>query len=86
MRHNQKINEMINILKEWNVKKNAGHKQFNEEQMNFLRMIRDHVITSMRFEAGDFEHIEQGMLGRAYKSFGKELYSTIDELNESLVG
>ncbi|HBM15979.1 MAG TPA: restriction endonuclease subunit R [Lentisphaeria bacterium] len=73
-------------FKNWIFKKNAGHKQFTEEQMSFLRMIRDHVITSMRFEAGDFEHIEQGMLGRAYKSFGKELYSTIDELNAELVG
>jgi len=74
-----------NNFKDWIFRKNAGPKQFSKVQMNFLYMIRDHIITSMHFESGDFENIEQGGLARAYNTFGKNFELIIDELNEALV-
>lgn len=69
----------------WVFKKQAGVLKFTEEQMDFLRMIKQHVANSFHFDAEDFELIERGMLGKAYKTFGNDLYALIDELNESLV-
>ena len=74
-----------NNFKDWVFRKNAGPKQFTKQQMNFLYMIRDHIITSIHFEPDDFENIEQGGLAKAYKTFGKDLYSIIDEMNDVLV-
>ena len=74
-----------NNFKDSVFKKNTGYKQFTKEQMNFLYMIRDHVVTSMHFEPNYFENIEQGGLARAHNSFDKNLLSIINEMNEILV-
>lgn len=71
-------------FQDWVFKKQAGTLKFNEEQMSFLRMIKEHIASSFHFEPDDFELIEQGALGKAYKVFGKELYKIIDELNDVL--
>lgn len=70
---------------DWVWKKQQGAAiKFTKEQMEFLYMIKDQIANSFHFEAEDFELNEQGMLGRAYKAFGDELYQIIDELNETL--
>ncbi len=72
-------------FQQWILKKNAGkHNRFTDEQMIFVNMIKDQIMNSFHFEADDFELIGQGMLGKAYKAFGNDLYEIINELNEAL--
>lgn len=65
----------------------AGEK-FNEEQMAWLHMIRDHVIESFHIERDDLEMAPfdaKGGLGRMYQLFGESMESVIEELNRELV-
>lgn len=71
-------------FQDWVFRKQAGHIKFNEEQMQWLRMIKEYIASSFHFEPQDFELIQQGALGSAYKAFGNELYDIINELNEAL--
>ena len=64
----------------------SGEK-FNEEQMDWLRMIRDHIITSFHLERDDLDMApfdSKGGLGQMYKLFGEQMDDVIDELNEAL--
>lgn len=66
----------------------GGTEKFNEEQMNWLRMIRDHVANSFHIERGDLEMSPfdgQGGLGKMYQLFGAKMDALLDELNEVLV-
>ena len=72
----------------WIMKHHSGSGvKFNEEQMDWLRMIRDHVITSFHIERDDFEMAPfdaRGGLGRMYQLFGDQMEAVINELNEAL--
>ncbi len=64
----------------------SGEK-FNEEQMEWLRMIRDHIITSFHLGRDDLDMAPfdgKGGLGQMYRIFGDRMDSVIDELNEAL--
>ena len=64
----------------------SGEK-FNEEQMDWLRMIRDHIINSFHLERDDLEMAPfdgKGGMGQMYKLFGDRMDDVIDELNEAL--
>ena len=64
----------------------SGEK-FNEEQMDWLRMIRDHIITSFHLGRDDLDMAPfdgKGGLGQMYKLFGDRMNDVIDELNEAL--
>ena len=66
----------------------SGEK-FNEEQMDWLRMIRDHIITSFHLERDDLDMAPfdgKGGMGQMYKLFGDRMDSVIDELNDALAG
>ena len=66
----------------------AGEK-FNEEQMEWLRMIRNHIIHSFHLERDDLDIAPfdgKGGLGKMYKLFGNRMGSVIEELNEVLAG
>lgn len=39
----------------------------------------------MHLEPDDFENTEHDGLAKAYKTFGKDLYSIIDEMNDILL-
>lgn len=69
----------------WNKQKGSGVK-FTKEQMEFLRMIKDHIATSIHLEKDDLEStpFEQGGLGKMYELFGTEMDTIINELNEAL--
>ncbi len=66
----------------------GGGNKFNEEQMEWLRMIRDHVANSFHIERDDLEMSPfdgQGGLGKMYQLFGEKMEPLLDELNEVLV-
>ncbi|MFZ3209361.1 MAG: DEAD/DEAH box helicase family protein [Geobacteraceae bacterium] len=66
----------------------GGSEKFNEEQMDWLRMIRDHVANSFHIERDDLEMSPfdgQGGLGKMYQLFGARMDTLLDELNEVLV-
>ena len=64
----------------------SGEK-FNEEQMDWLRMIRDHIVTSFHLDRDDLDMAPfdgKGGLGQMYKLFGERMDDLIDELNEAM--
>jgi len=72
----------------WMLKRHAGAgEKFNEEQMQWLQMIRDHIISSFHFERDDLDMApfdSQGGLGKMYQLFGADMDGLIDEMNEEL--
>jgi len=70
----------------WKRHSGAGHK-FTEEQMEWLRMIKEHVTSSFHIEKDDFDYNpfnSQGGLARMWQLFGDETEKIINELNEVL--
>ena len=75
-------------FRSWVFSKNAGNEHFTDEQMDWLRMLRDHIATSASVTTDDLELSpfgEKGGLGRFYQLFGKEYLSIIEEMNLTLV-
>jgi type I restriction enzyme R subunit len=73
--------------RDWILKKNAGQ-PFTESQTAFLQLIRDHVMTSFRFERNDLDYAPfdaQGGLGKMFQLFGEPMDALIEELNGELV-
>jgi type I restriction enzyme, R subunit len=71
----------------WVFKKQAGATKFNEEQMTWLRMMKDYVINSFHIEKDDFDlnpFDAHGGLGKMWQLFGSDTDALIDELNEAL--
>jgi type I restriction enzyme R subunit len=74
-------------FQDWVFKKQAGTLKFNEDQMNWLRMIKDYVATSFHLEIDDLDYHPFDILGgrgRMYQLFGDEMNTVISELNEAL--
>ncbi len=75
-------------FRNWIMKHHSGGgNKFNEEQMDWLRMIRDHVANSFHIERDDLEMSPfdgQGGLGKMYQLFGAKMDTLLDELNEVL--
>ncbi|MBE7063202.1 MAG: DEAD/DEAH box helicase [Ruminococcaceae bacterium] len=72
----------------WVFEKNAGHGQFSEEQMEWLRMIRDHIAVSAHIDAEDLDLTpfdKKGGLGKFYQLFGDEYEQILEEMNYVLV-
>jgi type I restriction enzyme R subunit len=76
-------------FKNWIFKQNAGkHNRFDKEQMQWLRMIKDHIVSSYHIELEDLDYTpfdNQGGRGKMYQLFGNNMEKVIDELNEVLV-
>jgi len=73
--------------RDWILKKNAGQ-PFNQNQTAFLEMIRDHIMTSIRFERDDLDFAPfdaQGGLGKMHQLFGDSMDQLIDEINGEMV-
>lgn len=71
----------------WVFRKQAGTLKFSEEQMEWLRMMKDVVARSIHLDRDDFQYspfAEKGGLGKAWTLFGEQTFTIIDELNESL--
>lgn len=75
-------------FQQWILKKNAGqHKRFTEEQMHWLRMIKDFIANSFHIDKEDFDldpFNREGGLGKIWQLFGAETDEIIEELNEAL--
>jgi type I restriction enzyme R subunit len=72
----------------WTFEKQRGALKFTEEQMDWLRMLRDHITASMSVSP---EHLElspfnsKGGLGRFYEVFGGEYENLLQEMNYALI-
>ncbi len=75
-------------FKQWIFTQNAGqHNRFTTEQMDWLRMIKDHIISSYHIELEDMDYTPfdaRGGRGKMYQLFGNEMEQIINELNEAL--
>lgn len=76
-------------FKKWIFAANAGQPdRYTPGQMDWLRMLRDHIAASYHIEADDLDYTPfdaQGGRGKMFQLFGKEMDSIINELNEVLV-
>ena len=62
-------------------------KEFSQEQMAWLEMIKEHIATSLRIEIDDFENIPfqaKGGTFKVYEVFGDALDTILEALNEQL--
>ena len=73
---------------QWTFKKNAGHIQFTEEQMEWLRLIKDHIAASLSILPEDLDLTpfdrKGGLLG-FYDTFGDSYEQILQEMNVALV-
>jgi type I restriction enzyme R subunit len=75
----------------WIMGKHAGiptEQKFTDAQTAWLQLIRDHIMTSLRFERDDLDFAPfdaQGGLGKMHQLFGDQMDGLIEELNGELV-
>jgi type I restriction enzyme R subunit len=75
----------------WIMRRHAGvptEQKFTDSQTAFLQLIRDHIMTSFRFERDDLDFAPfdgQGGLGKMFQLFGEGMDGLIEELNGELV-
>ena len=72
----------------WTLKRNAGAVHFSEEQMEWLRLIKDHIAVSLSIEPEDLDlnpFDRRGGLGRFYEVFGEQYEEILAEMNIELV-
>ena len=73
---------------QWTLKRNAGAVHFTDEQMNWLRLIKDHIAASLSIVPDDLElspFDREGGLGKFYAVFGAQYEDLLDEMNRVLV-
>jgi type I restriction enzyme, R subunit len=72
----------------WILKRHSGAgEKFTEVQMDWLRMIRDHITTSIHIERDDLDMSPfnaRGGLGKMHQLFGDQMDDVIKEMNEAL--
>lgn len=76
-------------FQQWTLRRNAGPVHFTEEQMDWLRLVRDHIAASLSITPDDLEldpFDRKGGLGRFYEVFGAEYEALLQEMNIELVG
>jgi type I restriction enzyme, R subunit len=74
-------------FQDWVFGKQAGALKFTEEQMEWLRLIKEHVMSSFCLEQGDLDFAPfdaKGGVGKMYQLFGDEMDGIIQEINEGL--
>lgn len=73
---------------QWTFRKNTGAVHFTEEQMEWLRLIKDHIITSLSILPEDLDLTpfdRRGGLAAFYGAFGDEYENILNEMNVELV-
>lgn len=72
----------------WTLKRNAGDIHFTEEQMEWLRLIKDHIAASLSVLPDDLDYApfdHRGGLGKFYAVFGRDYKLILEEMNTELV-
>jgi type I restriction enzyme R subunit len=72
---------------EWLAQQEGLGKRFTAEQMEWLKLIKDHIATSLSIGMDDFEYApfyEKGGAVKVYQLFGQQLNGILQELNERL--
>ena len=81
--------ERVNYnFQQWSFRRNAGAVHFTDEQMEWLRLIKDHIAASLSVEPEDLDlspFDRKGGLGRFYEVFGEDYEKILMELNLDLV-
>lgn len=76
-------------FQDWVFKKHSGAgEKFTEEQMAWLRMLKDHIASSFHIEIDDLDFTpfdSKGGRGKMWQLFGDKMNAIIEELNEELV-
>ncbi|MBA3649407.1 MAG: hypothetical protein H0W62_12790 [Chitinophagales bacterium] len=75
-------------FQDWIFKKQAGTLKYTEEQVQWLRMIKDYIANSFHVDKDDFEldpFNKAGGLGKFYQLFKEDYEIILDELNTELV-
>ena len=73
---------------QWTLRRNAGAVHFTDEQMEWLRLIKDHIAVSLSIEPEDLDlspFDRKGGLGRFYDVFGDQYEAILHEMNVELV-
>jgi type I restriction enzyme R subunit len=71
----------------WLVQQANQGRQFSPEQLEWLRLIRDHIASSLQIDMEDFDYVpfdQRGGRGKVYQVFGNDLAPLLDELNKVL--
>ncbi len=74
-------------FQEWVFKKQAGATKFTEEQMQWLRLMKEYITNSFHIEREDFDYNPfnaLGGLGKMWQLFGEQTDEIISELNDAL--
>lgn len=75
-------------FRKWIFQQNAGqHNRFTEEQLDWLRLIKDHIASSFHIDMEDLDYTpfdRFGGRGRMWELFGTETVAIIEELNKEL--
>ncbi|MDR0523424.1 MAG: DEAD/DEAH box helicase family protein [Candidatus Methanoplasma sp.] len=75
-------------FQQWTFDKQKGALKYTEEQMEWLRMIRDHICASFCVSPDDLEYTpfdSKGGLGRFFHLFGSDCKILLDEMSAYLV-
>ena len=71
----------------WLAQQESRGRAFNDEQRQWLVLIRDHIAANLGVEMADFDYApfaERGGRGRAVQVFGAATQEVLDELNREL--
>ena len=72
----------------WLFDQHTGNRnRFTPEQIEWLKMIKEHVVSSYHMDVDDLDYTPfdaHGGKGKMYQLFGKEMNTIIEELNEVL--
>ncbi|WP_339820216.1 DEAD/DEAH box helicase family protein [Sulfitobacter dubius] len=84
-RHSERVRRNF---QNWVLNRHSGAgEKFSEEQMDWLRMIRDHLATSFTIERDDLDMSPfdgKGGMGQMYALFGNGMDEVMIEMNEAL--
>lgn len=73
---------------QWTFRRNTGAVHFTEEQMDWLRLIKEHIIASLSILPEDLDLTpfdRKGGLMAFYKAFGEDYENILNEMNIELV-
>lgn len=74
-------------FQQWLKDQQKAGREFTIDQIAWLKMIKDHIATTLTIEMEDFElapFFEKGGAAKVYQIFGSDLSQILNELNEAL--